>query len=231
MEFFSTGAEGYLEKTLLYHPVAPHTLSNQKHRTFPGMPVNWGWLCVGAVSFQTEEIKQFSESFKYTKVACFRFSSLFFYSFIPVISKLWDHPLRYVYPGPICWVLPSRALLAFESPGGAAPQREQASNIPSLPPLSLYGLEIGSCAASWWLVWGQKTVTSTATVWTTWNNLDESFPQTGPHLQVQIAKSFIFDESGRASISIFNFSPNWFKLSSPRLRGICSLPSKFSLQG
>lgn len=36
-------------------------------------------------------------------------------------------------------------------------------------------------------------MTSTAVFWTTWSNLDESFPQAGPHLQVQIAKNFIFD--------------------------------------
>lgn len=59
MEFFSAGAEGYLEKTFLYHSITPHILSNPKHRAFPGMSINGGWLCVGTVSFQTEEMKLF----------------------------------------------------------------------------------------------------------------------------------------------------------------------------
>ena len=195
------------------------------------MSVNWGWLCVGAVSFQTEEMKPFSESFKYTKVACFRFSSLFFYSFIPVINKLWDHPLGSVYSGPVHRVLPSMALLAFESWMG---QSLRGSRY----------LIAHICPRCPFMVWKSAHV---LIVYCLFGNRkqwppQQHFEQLGAiwmnpfHKQVPICKSRLLKalslmKVGGHPAPSSSFSPNWFKLSSSRLKRICSLPSKFSLQG
>ena len=163
----------------------------------------------------------------------FRFSSLFFYSLIPVINKLWDQTLRYVYSDTIFPVLLSRALFAFESPGGAAPQREQVSNIPRPPTSARCPFMVWKLAhvlIVYCLFGGRKTMTQQQSeqLRATWMN---PF-----HKQVLICKSRLLKalslmKVGGHPAPSLSFSPDWLKLSSSSLKRICSLPSKFSLQG
>lgn len=187
MEFFSAGAEGYLEKTFLYHPITPHTLSNPKHRAFPGVSINGGWLCVGAVSFQTEEMKPFQTHLNIPRWCVSGFLPCFSTPLFQ-LSTSCGIILQGTFTQTQLLSAAVHGLTRLWEPRWGSPSEGAGIEYPlsaRLPPLSLYGLEIGSRADSLWLVWGRKTMTSTAKIklylWWKWEGIQlhlQASPQT-----------------------------------------------------
>lgn len=174
-----------------------------------------------------EETKSFSELFKNIRVLCFRYSFMFSHSLIPAVNQFGHYPPGCGYSGHGAKCSPSCLwwLRRGSSSEGAATKHPESA------PWSLCGSEISSHADSLLVVWGQRRMTSLVTRWTTVNNLDESFPQIAPHLHIQVAENFIFDDKWEGiPAPSSSFPLKWFQLGSSAL-GRISLPSKFSLQG
>lgn len=217
MGFFLAGADGCLEETLLSplaDPQTPLFQSKISGHFLESLSTEDGSV-VEQFLFKWRERNHFqsylkiSGSYASDILSCFSTHWSLWLTSLGII-------LRAVVPQA---TLPSAALLVSDSCEGVAPQREQPPNIPSLPRDPFVVRKSAHMQIVYWLFGGRGE-------WPLWwhaeqltvNNLDESFPQIAPHLHIQVAENFIFDDKWEGiPAPSSSFPLKWFQLGSSGL--------------